>query len=285
MTAQRLAPDRRVLPWRSSRDAAARALHDARLPARADMARSGAAAGRAADLPARPASTRRARCAGPSTRSAMLRVQRGLDARALPAAAAAGRAALNPQGLAGVAPDLAFNTAASFTTNTNWQAYVGETTMSYLTQMAGLAYHNFVSAAVGIALAIAFIRGIARRERDTLGNFWVDMTRATLWVLLPFCLVGALLLVSQGVVQNLRPYDTRRQPDSMPRAARVSHTADRPGAGRLAGNHQRVGHQRRRVLQRQQRPPVREPDAALQLPRDVRDLRDLGRPDLHARAT
>jgi potassium-transporting ATPase potassium-binding subunit len=114
----------------------------------------------------------------------------------------------NPQKLAAVAPDLAFNTAASFTTNTNWQNYAGETTMSYLTQMAGLAYHNFISAAVGIALAIAFIRGISRREKDTIGNFWVDMTRATLWVLLPLCLVGALALVSQGVVQNLRPYDT-----------------------------------------------------------------------------
>ena len=113
----------------------------------------------------------------------------------------------NPQGLPGVAPDLAFNTAASFTTNTNWQAYVGETTMSYLTQMAGLAYQNFVSAAVGIALAIAFIRGVAARESDTLGNFWVDMTRATLWVLLPVCLVGSLVLVSQGVVQNFKPYD------------------------------------------------------------------------------
>ena len=120
---------------------------------------------------------------------------------------------LNPQGLAGVAPDLAFNTAASFTTNTNWQAYAGETTMSYLTQMLGLAYHNFVSAATGIALAVAFIRGIARRERETVGNFWVDMTRAVLWVLLPFCFVGALLLVSQGVVQNLRPYDTARLVD------------------------------------------------------------------------
>jgi K+-transporting ATPase ATPase A chain len=113
----------------------------------------------------------------------------------------------NPQGLPGVAPELAFNTAASFTTNTNWQAYAGESTMSYLTQMAGLAYQNFVSAAVGIALAIAFIRGIAARERETLGNFWVDVTRATLWVLLPVCLVGALVLVSQGVVQNFRPYD------------------------------------------------------------------------------
>jgi K+-transporting ATPase ATPase A chain len=114
----------------------------------------------------------------------------------------------NPQKLTAVAPDLAFNTAASFTTNTNWQAYVPETTMSYLSQMAGLAYHNWVSAAVGIALAIALVRGIARREQKTLGNFWVDMTRCSLWVLLPMCLVGALFLVSQGVVQNLRAYDT-----------------------------------------------------------------------------
>jgi K+-transporting ATPase ATPase A chain len=113
----------------------------------------------------------------------------------------------NPQGFANVEPSSAFNTAASFTTNTNWQSYVPEATMSYLTQMAGLAYQNFVSAAVGIALAIAFIRGIARRERDTLGNFWVDMTRAVLWVLLPFCLVGALALVAGGVPQNLRAYD------------------------------------------------------------------------------
>ncbi|MBL8206311.1 MAG: potassium-transporting ATPase subunit KdpA [Blastocatellia bacterium] len=116
----------------------------------------------------------------------------------------------NPQKLANIEPSSAFNTAASFTTNTNWQSYVPEVTMSYLTQMAGLAYHNFVSAAVGIALAIAFIRGIARREQNTLGNFWVDLTRATLWVLLPFCLVGALLLVSQGVVQNFKPYDTAK---------------------------------------------------------------------------
>src|SRR5947209_11512111 len=114
----------------------------------------------------------------------------------------------NPEKLANVAPDLAWNTAASFTTNTNWQSYVPETTMSYFTQMAGLAYHNFVSAAVGIALAIAFIRGIARREMQTIGNFWVDMTRASLWVLLPFCIVGALVLVASGVPQNLRPYDT-----------------------------------------------------------------------------
>ncbi len=115
---------------------------------------------------------------------------------------------LNPQKFAAVAPELAFNTAASFTTNTNWQNYGGEATMSYLTQMAGLAYHNFASAAVGIVLAIAFIRGIARREKDTIGNFWVDLTRTTLWILLPACIVFALLLVSQGVVQNFKPYDT-----------------------------------------------------------------------------
>jgi potassium-transporting ATPase potassium-binding subunit len=113
---------------------------------------------------------------------------------------------LNPQKLGTIEPHSAFNTAVSFTTNTNWQSYVPEVTMSYLTQMAGLAYHNFISAAVGIALAIAFIRGVARREKETIGNFWVDMTRAALWVLLPFCLVGALVLVSQGVVQNLNPY-------------------------------------------------------------------------------
>jgi potassium-transporting ATPase potassium-binding subunit len=114
---------------------------------------------------------------------------------------------LNPQHLAAVAPDLAWNTAASFTTNTNWQSYVPETTMSYLTEMLTLAYHNFFSAAVGMALAIALIRGISRRESKTLGNFWVDTTRASLWVLLPTCFIYALLLVSQGVVQNFRPYD------------------------------------------------------------------------------
>jgi potassium-transporting ATPase potassium-binding subunit len=114
----------------------------------------------------------------------------------------------NPQKLPGVTPALAFNTAASFTTNTNWQNYVPETTMSYLTQMVGLAYHNWVSAAAGMALAIAFIRGIARREQKTIGNFWVDLVRGTLWVLAPLCLIGALVLVSQGVVQNLKPYDT-----------------------------------------------------------------------------
>jgi len=114
----------------------------------------------------------------------------------------------NPRGFPNVEPGLAFGTAASFTTNTNWQAYVPETTMSYLTQMAGLAYHNFVSAAVGIVLAIAVVRGIARRDTDKLGNFWVDTSRCLLWVLLPVCVVGSLVFVSQGVVQNLKTYTT-----------------------------------------------------------------------------
>src|SRR5215471_843404 len=113
---------------------------------------------------------------------------------------------LNPQQFTGVAPDLSFNTAVSFTTNTNWQAYSGESTMSYLVQMAGLAFHNFASAATGIVLAIVFIRGIARREAKTIGNFWVDLTRCSLYLLLPVCVIGALALVSQGVVQNFKPY-------------------------------------------------------------------------------
>ena len=121
---------------------------------------------------------------------------------------------LNPQHLPGVEPVLALNTAISFTTNTNWQSYVPESTMSYLTQMLGLATHNFWSAAVGMALAIAFVRGIARREMKTLGNFWVDLTRGILWVLLPISVVLAVALASQGVVQNFKPYDTVKMVES-----------------------------------------------------------------------
>ena len=113
---------------------------------------------------------------------------------------------LNLQGFDPVTPDLAFNTAASFTANTNWQAYAGESTMSYLVQMAGLTCQNFVSAATGIALAIALIRAFARHSMQTLGNFWVDLVRATLWVLLPISFGLALVLVWQGVPQNLQPY-------------------------------------------------------------------------------
>jgi len=113
---------------------------------------------------------------------------------------------LNPQKLPGVEQALAWNTAASFTTNTNWQSYTPETTMSYLTQMAALAYHNFLSAAVGIAVAVALVRGIKRTSSSTIGNFWVDVTRSILYVLIPACVIFALVLVWQGVPQNLHPY-------------------------------------------------------------------------------
>src|SRR6185295_12506228 len=114
----------------------------------------------------------------------------------------------NPQSFnaGSVPPDLAFNTATSFVTNTNWQAYSGEATMSYFVQMAALAVQNFASAAAGIAIAVALIRGFARQEKKTIGNFWVDVTRATVYVLLPLSIVAGLLYVSQGVVQNFKPY-------------------------------------------------------------------------------
>jgi K+-transporting ATPase ATPase A chain len=113
---------------------------------------------------------------------------------------------LNPQKLAGVSSDLSFNTSVSFTTNTNWQNYVGESTMSYLSQMVGLTFHNFVSAATGIAIAAALVRGIARHSAQTLGNFWVDLVRVTYYLLLPICLVFAVFLVSQGMIENFKPY-------------------------------------------------------------------------------
>ncbi len=117
---------------------------------------------------------------------------------------------LNPQGFSGVAGDLAFNTAASFTTNTNWQNYGGENTLSYLSQMVGLALHNFASAAAGIAIAAALVRGIARDKAATLGNFWTDLTRSCLYLLLPICLVFAVFLVSQGMIQNFSGYQTAK---------------------------------------------------------------------------
>jgi K+-transporting ATPase ATPase A chain len=117
---------------------------------------------------------------------------------------------LNPQALAALTAHLAFNTAVSFTTNTNWQSYVGETTMSYLSQMVALALHNFVSAATGIAIAAALVRGIARHSAKTIGNFWVDLVRTTYYLLLPICLVFAVFLVSQGMIQNFKPYTTAK---------------------------------------------------------------------------
>jgi potassium-transporting ATPase potassium-binding subunit len=113
---------------------------------------------------------------------------------------------LNPQKFGPLSPDLAFNTATSFTTNTNWQAYTGESTMSYLSQMMALVIHNFASAAVGIAIAAALVRGIARHSAQTLGNFWVDLVRTTYYLLLPICVVFAVFLISQGMIQNFKPY-------------------------------------------------------------------------------
>jgi len=113
---------------------------------------------------------------------------------------------LNPQKLAGVSPDCSFNTATSFTTNTNWQSYVGESTMSYFSQMVGLAFHNFVSAATGIAIAAALVRGIARHSTQTLGNFWADLVRVTYYLFIPICMLFAVFLVSQGMIQNFKSY-------------------------------------------------------------------------------
>ncbi|MCX5826713.1 MAG: potassium-transporting ATPase subunit KdpA [Deltaproteobacteria bacterium] len=115
---------------------------------------------------------------------------------------------LNPQGFGPMSSDLAFNTAASFTTNTNWQSYGGESTLSYFSQMVGLTFHNFASAATGIAVAAALVRGIARQTAKTLGNFWVDLVRVNLYLLLPLCLIYAVFLVSQGAIQNFKAYDT-----------------------------------------------------------------------------
>lgn len=117
---------------------------------------------------------------------------------------------LNPQELPGLSNHLAFNTAVSFTTNTNWQSYGGEGTMSYFSQMVGLTFHNFASAATGIAIAAALVRGIARHSVQTLGNFWVDLVRTTYYLLLPLCLVFAVFLISQGMIQNFKPYETAK---------------------------------------------------------------------------
>jgi K+-transporting ATPase ATPase A chain len=132
---------------------------------------------------------------------------------------------LNPQGLAGLSPHLAFNTAASFTTNTNWQSYGGESTMSYFSQMVALAIHNFTSAATGIAIAAALVRGIARHTAKTIGNFWVDAIRVTYYLLVPVCLVFATVLVSQGMIQNFKPYTVAKTLE--PYTTQVAKTDDK----------------------------------------------------------
>ena len=212
---------------------------------------------------------------------------------------------LNPQKFTNVTPDSAFNTAVSFITNTNWQGYSGESTMSYLTQMAGLAVQNFLSAASGMVVAIALIRGLARHSASTIGNLWVDLTRSTLYVLLPLAAVVALALVSQGVIQNFSPYQdvntveelTYQQPKTdaagNPRQGRCrqsrSGDAHHPransshGADRLPGEHQGARHQWRRIPQRQFRTPVRESDGALEPAGDTVDPGDSRRAHLYLR--
>ena len=211
----------------------------------------------------------------------------------------------NPQGFGAVSADSSFNTAASFATNTNWQGYGGESTMSYLTQMLGLTVQNFVSAATGMATVVALIRGFARRTAQTIGNFWVDLTRTTLYILLPLSLVLAIALVSQGVVQTFGPYAKatvvqpteydepdhgqgrqarpRREGPAEDQEGNAHGAGDRGGTGRLADRHQAARHQRGRLLQRQLRPPLREPDAALEFPRGAGHSAHPGRALLHVR--
>ena len=162
---------------------------------------------------------------------------------------------LNPQGFSGVPADLAFNTSMSFVTNTNWQNYGGETTMSHLTQMLGLTVHNFVSAATGLAMAFALVRGFSRAESPTIGNFWVDLTRATLYVLLPLSIVVALALVALGVPQTLAGSVEATTLEGAKQT--ISHRPD----GEPGGD-QGARHQWRRLLQRQFRASVREPECA-----------------------
>ena len=160
-----------------------------------------------------------------------------------------------PAGATAMTPDLAFNTAVSFMTNTNWQAYGGETTLSYFVQMAALTVQNFTSAAAGIAVAIALVRGFARQESKTIGNFWVDLTRATVYVLLPLAFVARAGLRFAGRGSELGSLHAGHH-------GRRRDADDRAGPGGLAGSHQGARHQRRRLLQRQLRASVREPDAA-----------------------
>ena len=161
---------------------------------------------------------------------------------------------LNPQHMAAVKPALSFNTAASFLTNTNWQNYGGETTMSYFSQIGALTVQQFVSPAVGIAVAIALVRGFSRRNSPTIGNFWVDITRCMLYILLPIAFVAGIIFVGQG-----RGADPGRY-RLVPQQPQRRHPDHRPGPDRLHGGHQAAGHQRRRVLQRQLGHHLREPD-------------------------
>ena len=174
----------------------------------------------------------------------------------------------NPAGIAATSEDLTFNTASSFITNTNWQNYGGESTLSYLVQMLGLTHQNYLSAATGIVLAMALIRGFARASARTVGNFWVDITRCTLYILLPICIVYTLFLVWQGIPQTLGPYVEATTLEG------AKHHRGR--SGRVADRHQDARHQRRRIFQRQRGASVRESDRAVELRPDGLDLRGRG---------
>jgi K+-transporting ATPase ATPase A chain len=181
----------------------------------------------------------------------------------------------NPQSFGPMTPDAAFNTAVSFVTNTNWQDYTPESTVSYLSQMVGLSVQNFLSAATGIAVVAALIRGFARHTASTIGNFWVDLTRITLYILAPLAVVVALVFVSQGVIQNFETYkdvstvqvttyqtpklDAQGNPvkDAKGVAVMVDNKADhRHGSSCFARSHQDARHEWRRLLQRQLRASV-----------------------------
>ena len=183
---------------------------------------------------------------------------------------------LNPAGQANVEFGLALNTAISFVTNTNWQAYSGENTMSYLTQMLGLSVQNFFSAATGIVVLLALVRGLTRARFTTIGNFWADLVRSTVYILLPLSFVLALVLVSQGVVQTFSGYPTVTTLEG-------AHPGRAARAGSLADRDQATGHQWRRLLRRQQRAPFREPDAALQFSGAAGDHPDPRGDRLHLR--
>ena len=177
----------------------------------------------------------------------------------------------NPHEFSAVSPDLAFNTAVSFVTNTNWQAYGGETTMSFFTQMAGLAVQNFASAASGMAVLLAFIRGMKRTLSQTIGNVWVDLTRSIIYILLPLSLVMALVLVSQGVVQTLQsPAKVQLLEQAKDEKGHVvTGAGDSPGACGKPGGHKATGNQRWGLFQRQLGPSAGKSDAAVQFRGDA----------------
>ncbi len=184
----------------------------------------------------------------------------------------------NPQGFSqdNVSPDLGFNTANSFVTNTNWQSYVPETTLSYFVQMAGLTVHNFTSAAAGLAIAIALVRGFARQSIKTVGNFWVDMTRATLYILMPISIIAALVLCSQGVIQNLHPYTVATTLEGAKQTIAQGPVASQEAIKMLGTNgggffNANSAH------------PFRESDSVLQHVPDVSHLPDSRGSDLHVR--